>query len=358
MVSKPGPGLRRRNPGPARTAASPKSSAVGIVVIGRNEGRRLERSLRAAIEFGYPIVYVDSGSSDGSAEMVRSIGPDIWVEELDPCSPFTAARGRNAGFKLLMEHVPGLAYVQFIDGDCALAGDWLCGAVKYLDEHPDVAIVAGQLREDRRDRNVYHRLADMEWSVPTGEVKSTGGINLVRTKAYEAAGGYDGGIEFGEEFEMSLRIASEGYRIVRLPDLMAYHDIDMDLFSQWWQRCVRNGQGCAEAVYMLGMKKYHGGVRQLLSILTWTLGVPATALTLAATTSGLSLGLLAAYPVLYTRIRSGRLRCGDSPGDARLYALAIMLGKFPNLVGVGQFLRRWQRKELSHGHQMCGKAQP
>ncbi len=63
---------------------------LGVVVIGRNEGPRLETcltSLRAALP---NVVYVDSGSSDGSVAFARSLG--CRVVELDMSLPFTAAR--------------------------------------------------------------------------------------------------------------------------------------------------------------------------------------------------------------------------------------------------------------------------
>jgi glycosyltransferase involved in cell wall biosynthesis len=43
------------------------SNDVAIVVIGRNEGERLKRCLRAALAATATVVYVDSGSVDGSA---------------------------------------------------------------------------------------------------------------------------------------------------------------------------------------------------------------------------------------------------------------------------------------------------
>ena len=42
------------------------SSEIGVVVIGRNEGERLHRCLASLSEFSGPVVYVDSGSTDGS----------------------------------------------------------------------------------------------------------------------------------------------------------------------------------------------------------------------------------------------------------------------------------------------------
>src|SRR5688572_7206389 len=67
-------------------------NAVGVVVIGRNEGERLKRCLRSLIDQGAgPIVYVDSGSSDDSVAFSRSLG--VHVVNLDTSIPFTMARG-------------------------------------------------------------------------------------------------------------------------------------------------------------------------------------------------------------------------------------------------------------------------
>jgi len=49
------------------------SEQVGIVVIGRNEGERLMRCLESVRGRGL-IVYVDSGSTDGSVTQVRALG--------------------------------------------------------------------------------------------------------------------------------------------------------------------------------------------------------------------------------------------------------------------------------------------
>ena len=65
-----------------------------FVVIGRNEGARLQRCI-ASLPPEAAVVYVDSGSTDGSAQWARDSG--INVLELDLSLPFTAARARNAG---------------------------------------------------------------------------------------------------------------------------------------------------------------------------------------------------------------------------------------------------------------------
>src|SRR5262245_26967607 len=106
----------------------------GAVVIGRNEGERLPRCLRSLSQ-ARVLVYVDSGSIDGSAEWARNHGAE--VVDLDSRVPFTAARARNAGFFRLRAIAPDLAFVQFVDGDCELIDNWSQAALSFLDAHKD-----------------------------------------------------------------------------------------------------------------------------------------------------------------------------------------------------------------------------
>ena len=85
-------------------------SRVGVVAIGRNEGERLRRCLQSLDPRAQPVVYVDSGSSDGSPKLARSMHVDGVDLDLD--IPFTAARARNAGFEQLLKIAPEIEFVQ------------------------------------------------------------------------------------------------------------------------------------------------------------------------------------------------------------------------------------------------------
>ena len=50
------------------------SEDIGVVVIGRNEGERLTTCLASIKYDAACIVYVDSGSADGSAETAERMG--------------------------------------------------------------------------------------------------------------------------------------------------------------------------------------------------------------------------------------------------------------------------------------------
>jgi glycosyltransferase involved in cell wall biosynthesis len=129
----------------------------GVVVIGRNEGERLERCLSSVLRHTTAVVYVDSGSTDDSVAASRARG--VTVVELDLSTPFTAARARNAGFARLRELYPAIASVQFVDGDCEIADGWLETAQQELETNEDVAATCGRLRERNRQASLYNACA-------------------------------------------------------------------------------------------------------------------------------------------------------------------------------------------------------
>ena len=188
--------------------------AIGIVVIGRNEGERLRRCLESARLLAPSTVYVDSGSSDASVTLAETMG--VTVVRLDMTLPFTAARARNAGFKRLQQVLPHLRCVQFIDGDCELIEGWLETADDFLDQHPGVAVVCGRLRERFPERSVYNRLCDIEWDRPTGETDACGGIFMTRPALFASLGGFREDLVAGEEPELCQRLRAQSWKVWRL----------------------------------------------------------------------------------------------------------------------------------------------
>jgi glycosyltransferase involved in cell wall biosynthesis len=164
------------------------SDEVGIVVIGRNEGRRLVNCLASVKRCANNIVYVDSGSTDDSAATAERSG--AWVVRLDPTQPFTAARARNEGFAALKMLKPDIRFVQFVDGDCELVHGWLVTALSFIRNQKNIAIVCGRRRESHPEMSVYNRLCDIEWDTPIGESLACGGDSLMRVEAFEEVTGF------------------------------------------------------------------------------------------------------------------------------------------------------------------------
>jgi GT2 family glycosyltransferase len=308
--------------------------APAVVVIGRNEGERLLRCLRSVRDRASLIVYVDSGSGDGSVTAAAALGADVVV--LDALQPFTAARARNVGWRRAIELQPALQSIQFVDGDCEVAPGWLDSALAELRSHPRVAAVCGQRRERHPDRSPYNRLCDLEWRKAPGPIRDCGGDVMMRVTALRDVGGYRDDLIAGEEPELCVRLRAAGWQIRALADTMTWHDAAMTRFGQWWKRIRRSGYAFAQGAFLHGAPPERHNVRESRRAWVWGLGLPlAIALAALAWSPTAAWGVLV-YPLQVLRLYfKGR----GTPHERALQALFHTLGRFPEALGQLQFLR-------------------
>lgn len=291
-------------------------SQLGVVVIGRNEGERLRRCLQSLLPQCERIVYVDSGSTDGSPALARSLGAEVLA--LDMSMPFSAARARNAGYRLLNGLAPATQLVQFVDGDCELVPQWLPQATSFLASHPNVAVACGRRRERAPHASVYNHLCDLEWDTPIGEAESCGGDFLIRASAFEAVRGFSEDMIAGEEPDLCWRLRQLGWTVHRLDAEMTIHDAAMTRFSQWWTRSRRSGHATAETLHRRGGWRDTSTRKAVISNVLWALPP-----------------LWIMWPWLWWTVYQ---RHRDAA-----YATFIVLGKLPHFEGqVGYWLHRWR----------------
>ena len=310
---------------------------IGVVAIGRNEGERLRRCLASVAGRVGAVVYVDSGSTDGSAAMAREMGAEVLA--LDMSVPFTAARARNAGFARLDEVLPGMVYVQFLDGDCAIAEGWLEGAAQALDAKPSLTLVCGRRREIEPQATIYNAWCDREWDTPVGEASASGGDFMIRAEAYRSVGGMDETLIAGEEPEMCLRLRRSGAVIERLGLEMTQHDAAMTRFGQFWKRAKRFGHAAFEGAWRYGRSEERYCIGQVRSILLWAAWLPVVIVFIAVFTYGWGLLLFGVYLLQWLRLTRRHRREGLDPRQARWFAWFLVVGKFAEMSGGWRFLR-------------------
>jgi GT2 family glycosyltransferase len=314
------------------------------VVIGRNEGKRLEPSLRSVQAAKIPVVYVDSGSTDGSLARAQAFG--VSVLSLDPGRPFSAARARNEGLAQAMRLFPTATYAMFLDADCVLEPTFVWEALKTFRRDPECAVVTGHLSERSPDASVYHRLCAIEWRSPAGRIDNfaaLGGIMAVRAAAVREVGGFNEDVIAGEDSELGVRLWLAGHSVIKIDRDMAVHDAGMTRFSEWWKRSVRAGHALAQRYALNGRTSLKDCRRELISAVLWGFFVPAVTIALLAPTRGLSLLLLGGYALLAWRIYRHYVRSGVSGADAALAARFMIVSKFANFIGVLRFCVNWLR---------------
>lgn len=318
---------------------------VGMVVIGRNESLRLPATLRALQVTNFPLVYVDSRSSDNSVDVARGLGIETLVLSAD--KPVNASRARNDGANWLLERFPDLHYLQFLDGDTVVDSEWLANAIAHLDAQPQVGFVCGQLREKDRNSNVYRRLCDMEWrweATDNAESSRLGGMGLMRVAAFKQAGGYDETLIAGADPELYGRLVKDGWQLQVLPVMMGLHDSGMVAFNQWWTRCVKAGHGFANG-YVNGAWR-----KDVHSAVFWAGLLPVAMLLAGWLPVGRYLALTIAmlYPLNALRIWFGPAKREFSGADRYLYANALMVMKFGQLLGIMRFFLQRQISPIQY----------
>ena len=323
--------------------ATDVANSCGVVVIGRNEGERLRRcfeSLRTRDKL--KIVYVDSGSTDGSVGLAQTF--DAEVVELDPSKPFSAARARNAGFRQVTSNRPTIGAVQFVDGDCEVYESWIPNALRALDADVSVGAVCGRRSEIAPTASIYNSLCDIEWNTPIGEAKSFGGDVMIRRTAFDEVGGYNPNVVSAEDDELSVRLRKSDWRLLRLNLDMTKHDASMFTFGQWWRRSVRTGHAYAEGVVMHGAPPENHFKRQLYSTVLWTLIGPLLLLITLLSRSWLWLLPLSLYGVVAVKATLHTKRHKQTNWiEAGRYGFFCVLAKIPQFVGV---LTYWRNQYL------------
>lgn len=279
------------------TSQARSADQVDAVVIGRNEGARLVTCLNSLRGTVRRLIYVDSGSTDGSVEAARGLGAE--VVELDTARPFTAARARNAGLALIDGD---LGYVQFVDGDCEVDPQWIATGRAFLNEHPDAAVVCGRRRERHPDASLYNAMCDAEWDTPLGSGTACGGDAMMRVAALRAVGGYRDALIAGEEPELCVRLRAAGWSVWRIDHEMTLHDAAILRFSQWWRRTRRAGFAFAAGAALHGAPPERHWVRETQRAVISGCALPALAVLSAVFLPPFAVAILCLYPLQWLRL--------------------------------------------------------
>ena len=209
---------------------------ISVVIIGRNEGEKLNRCIQSVLNMDYSrddyeIIYVDSDSTDGSIDTAQNLKVDKVISLVtdNPC----AAAGRNRG----LNDAKG-EFVLFLDGDTEIKPDFIRKAIPCF-SNPQIAIVYGDRYEINLDE-FYIKLCAMDWNRTYGFTETSGGDILIRKSITDVLGGYYE-IIAGEDPELSNRVINAGYKILHLETDMVSHDLGIDNFKKYWKHAIRSG---------------------------------------------------------------------------------------------------------------------
>jgi glycosyltransferase involved in cell wall biosynthesis len=199
------------------------NTQVCIIIKALNEQDNIERcvcSALAAVEGeGGEVILADSLSTDATVEIASKF-PIKIVQLLDSCD-----RSCGIGAQLGYQYSDA-EFVYILDGDMVITRDFIQAALALMREDTDVAGVGGIVQEMNIATLEFQkrgRLADTE--IQDGEVDRLNMGGLYRRSALEQAGNYltNRNLHSLEEFELAIRLRSNGWKLIRLPILAIQH---------------------------------------------------------------------------------------------------------------------------------------
>ncbi len=224
-----------------------------VVIHGFNRRALLDRALSTLLNgtgpasAGMEIIVADSGSVDGSRDLVKDRYPHVRLVELPEDRGLAA--GRNAGMQVARGD-----YILMMDEDVAIPPKQIEQLVDLMRAHPEAGIVACCKVDEHGDALYQHHVpapSSMnllfflmhEWSIQEGlralkrllnigerrpherrevvEIPFIGGaVLLVRSEAIRQVGPWDENIFFyGEDFDWCYRFRRHGWKILYFPQV-------------------------------------------------------------------------------------------------------------------------------------------
>ncbi|TQF08079.1 glycosyltransferase [Kitasatospora acidiphila] len=225
--------LRRRPWGP------PVTEPVSVIVPAYNESAGIEAALRSLLASDHPVevIVVDDGSTDGTADLVESLG-----------LPYTRViRQENAGKPAALN--TGIAAARcellvMVDGDTVFEPDAVRQLVQPFAD-PAVGAVSGNAKVINRGGllgrwqhieyvvgfNLDRRLFDLAECMPT----VPGAVGAFRRSALLAVGGV-GEETLAEDTDLTMAFCRAGWRVVYEERAKAWTEAPASLNALWRQR--------------------------------------------------------------------------------------------------------------------------
>ncbi|MFI5707135.1 glycosyltransferase family 2 protein [Kribbella sp. NPDC051620] len=198
---------------------------LSVVVITYNRRDELDLALHRLAELPEqpPVVVVDNGSEDGTAELVLRKHPQVKL--IRPGRNLGAV-GRNLGVAAV-----DTPYVAFCDDDTFYDPGALTLAANLLDDHPTLAVVTATILVEPGGQldPICVEMAQSPLERPAGLpghplLSFLAGVSVVRREAFLAAGGFSHRLWLGGEEELlASDLARYGWSMSYVPEVVAHH---------------------------------------------------------------------------------------------------------------------------------------
>ena len=192
---------------------------ISVIVPTFNSEKFIRDCLRSLVMQDYPagqyeVIVADNGSTDATVRIVEEFPVTVLKDVAG-----TVSRLRNEAVRAAKGDI-----LAFIDSDCIAPLTWLSDAVDILEKK--AVGVAGCWYALPENPTWVQKIWDMQMSSKREEGFAAwvpSGNCVMRKAVFDESGGFDEGLQTGEDLEMCRRIRDKGYRIYSAPVLAVKH---------------------------------------------------------------------------------------------------------------------------------------
>lgn len=230
--------------------------SLSIILRSFNEAWALRETLPAlAAQHHKPweLIVIDSGSTDGSVELIRQFRPRHFVQI--PHTEYNPARVMNQGMRLAASN-----FAIFLNADATPQGpDWL-GPLGTALRDPQVAAVFGRQIPRPDCRAVFAHDYERCFSADRESAKWEHFFSMVSSglrKDIWAKRGFNERMQYSEDDEYTRWCRAQGYRINYISDSVVMHSHNYTP-AQAWKRSFGEGRAQAAVCKSSGAKPTWG----------------------------------------------------------------------------------------------------
>lgn len=228
---------------------------VSIIVPAYNEESVIRSSLASLLELRYPyyeIIAVDDGSTDATYAHMKEFEGNHYGVKVSVYRKENSGKADTLNYGVRRSNAP---IVVCMDSDSRLTPDALRYAIRHFRDK-SVGAVAGNVKVINR-HNIWTKLQALEYIEGLNIVRNAqafwrsvnvipGPIGIFRRSALLATGGYDSDT-FAEDFDMTVKILADGWKIHYEPKAVAFTEAPEELLDIIKQR-YRWSRGILQAL--------------------------------------------------------------------------------------------------------------
>jgi poly-beta-1,6 N-acetyl-D-glucosamine synthase len=217
---------------------------ISIIVPAYNEEEVIRSSIKSLLELRYPyyeIIAVDDGSNDATFARMREFEGNHYGVTVTAYRKENSGKADTLNYGIRRSKAP---IVVCMDADSRLTPEALRYAVRHFSDS-SVGAVAGNVKVINR-HNIWTKLQALEYIEGLNIVRKAqaffrsvnvipGPIGIFRRVAIERAGGYDSDT-YAEDFDLTVKILAEGWKINYEPKAVAYTEAPEELLDIIKQR--------------------------------------------------------------------------------------------------------------------------